>query len=140
MMKNIVVIYTSRTGITKQFAEEIAAFLKSSGNEVNCFSDERVDADAVNKADAVLLGCWTHGLFFFAQHPAKPWTEMVKQLADLRNKKTGLFVTYKLATGSMFKKMRQHLIEKTTDIRLELKARNSILTELHKKEIYSWLQ
>jgi len=43
-----------------------------------------------------------------------------------------LFTTYKLATGSMFSKMRKHLKCGANDIVLELKSRNGNLSKENK--------
>lgn len=77
----------------------------------------------------ILLGCWTSGLFVIMQHPQQDWIEFSKKLPNLKNKKVGLFTTYKLATGSMFRKMRMHLEDRIDNISMELKSRNGILSE-----------
>jgi hypothetical protein len=51
-----------------------------------------------------------------------------------------LFTTYKLLTGSMFKKMKQKLNEKISDIELTLKARGIELSEKDKEGIKQFVQ
>jgi hypothetical protein len=94
-------------------------------------------ADAGN-ADAMLLGAWCHGLFIVLQHPDKPWVEYARQLPDLSGKKVALFTTYKLATGSMFRKMQKHL-ELADAQRVEIfKSRDGSLSEEDGKRLLDW--
>ena len=103
------VTYLSKTGITRKYASEIDAVLRN--NQVESIMQNIHDANPANagEAELVLLGAWCHGLFIVLQHPDKPWVEFARQLPDLSGKKVALFTTYKLATGSMFKKMKKHL-------------------------------
>ena len=89
------------------------------------------DADpaALAGVDLVLLGCWTSGLFVVAQHPDEPWLAFVRELPALGPARVGLFTTYKLATGSMFGRMRTALAGKADRIDLELKSRNGHLSD-----------
>jgi hypothetical protein len=79
-------------------------------------------------AEYILIGCWTAGLLFFAQHPDKDWKKFAGQLRGLKGKKVGLFTTYKLATGSMFKKMGNYIKHNVDTIAVELKSRNGELS------------
>ena len=79
--------------------------------------------------DLVLLGCWTSGLFVVAQHPDEPWMAFVRDLPPLGPARVGLFTTYKLATGSMFAKMRVAVGSRATRIDLELKSRDGHLSD-----------
>jgi hypothetical protein len=65
----------------------------------------------------------------FLQHPDKIWIEFAKQLPELNGKKIGLFTTYKLATGSMFLKMKKHIKCNQDNIIVEMKSRRGHLTE-----------
>ena len=99
------VTYLSKTGITRKYASEIDAALRA--NQVESTMQNIHDADPADAgtSDLVLLGAWCHGLFIVLQHPDKSWVEFARQLPDLSGKKVALFTTYKLATGSIFKKM-----------------------------------
>ncbi|MCG8697749.1 MAG: flavodoxin domain-containing protein, partial [Bacteroidales bacterium] len=105
-MKKGLIIYDSKTGTTHKFGEEIKKYLKDKGAEVELVSVSDYKNDEVGKADFVLLGGWTSGLFIFLQHPDKPWIKMANDISPLNGKKVGLFTTYKVATGSVFKKMK----------------------------------
>ncbi|MFC2136680.1 flavodoxin family protein [Bacteroidota bacterium] len=138
-MKKAAIYYLSKTGITRQFGEEIKSFLELqniSGELVNVLDYNNED---LNGVEYVFLGAWTHGLMIILQHPDKPWIEFAKQLPDLKDKKVTLFTTYKLATGSMFKKMKKHLKGKAGDELLELKSKNDQLSDLHKEHLRKFI-
>ncbi|MBN2486798.1 MAG: flavodoxin family protein [Bacteroidales bacterium] len=138
-MKKAVIYYSSRTGTTKYFANAIAGFLRSKNVETFVFSIYDMHSVQINGADYVFLGCWAHGLFVAFQHPNSDWVQFAQKLPGLSDKKVALFTTYKLATGSMFKKMKMHLKGKTDGAALCLKSRNTKLTEGHKTQIADFL-
>lgn len=129
------IIYNSKHGTTKAYAEEIGKFLKENGVENKVESVESYDTDYLSAADYVFLGCWTNGLFFFAQHPDRIWKRFADALPAIKNKKICLFTTYKTATGSMFRKMESYLKEKTDGTTLILKSRSSTLTDSNKEDL-----
>lgn len=122
------IIYNSKHGTTKAYAEALSALFKEKGVENEVASIEDFKEECISNADIVLLGAWTHGLMIFAQHPETAWKRFAAQLPDLKPRKVGLFTTYKLATGSMFRKMKSCLGEKAGDISLILKSRSKKLT------------
>jgi flavodoxin len=123
------VVYRSHTGTTRRFAEEIGVHLESRGLVTTVQSVGDCDAASLARADFVLLGCWTSGLFVVAQHPDEPWMAFVRELPALGHARVGLFTTYKLATGSMFARMRTALGGKADRIDLELKSRDGHLSD-----------
>jgi flavodoxin len=126
-MTTAVVVYRSATGTTRGLAEEIGAHLESRGIDVAVHSVGECDPATLAGADIVLLGCWTSGLLVVGQHPDAPWLSFVRDLPTLDKARVGLFTTYKLATGSMFRRMRGALGPKCNRIDLEIKSRNSHL-------------
>jgi flavodoxin len=128
-MPTAAVVYRSATGTTRRFAEEIGAHLRSRGIETTVESVGEADATSLARVDLVLLGCWTSGLFVIAQHPDEPWMAFARDLPTLGDARVGLFTTYKLATGSMFGRMRAALAPKTGRIELELKSRDGHLSD-----------
>ena len=108
-MPTAAVVYRSATGTTRRLAEEIGAHLESRGVTTTVQSVGDADPAALAGVDLVLLGCWTSGLFVVAQHPDEPWLAFVRELPALGKARVGLFTTYKLATGSMFGRMRAAL-------------------------------
>ncbi len=123
------VVYRSRTGTTRRFAEEIGAYLRTRDVETVVTSVGEADPATLAGADLVLLGCWTGGLMVVLQHPDQPWVEFARVIPPLSDKKIGLFTTYKFLTGSMFGRMRRELAGRAGAITLELKSRDGHLSD-----------
>lgn len=134
-MPTAAVVYRSATGTTRRFAEEIGAHLRSRGIDTTVQSVGDADAAALAHVDLVLLGCWTSGLFIVAQHPDEPWLAFVRDLPSLGSARVGLFTTYKLATGSMFGRMRSALAATGARIELELKSRDGRLSDAGRRAL-----
>ena len=129
------IIYNSHSGTTKAYAEEIETFLSGHGVESKVSSIEDYDKDFLLASDLVLLGCWTSGLMFFAQHPDRAWKQFVNEMPAIKNKRLALFTTYKIATGSMFRKMERILGEKSEASEAMLKSKSSKLTEKNRSDL-----
>jgi flavodoxin len=138
-MKTALVVYRSRSGTTRALAEEIGRYLAGKGLEPTVLSIGDCDPARVAEADVVLLGCWTNGLLVILQHPDQPWIAFARDLPSFPNARVGLFTTYKLLTGSMFAKMREHLAGKTGPIGLELKSRNAHLSDANRRGLDRFL-
>jgi flavodoxin len=128
-MTTAAVVYRSATGTTRHLAEQIGAHLESRGVDVAVQSVGDCDPASLAGVDVVLLGCWTSGLLVVLQHPDQPWTAFVRDVPTLGRARVGLFTTYKLATGSMFAKMRAALAGKADRVDLELKSRDGNLSD-----------
>ena len=128
-MATAVVVYRSATGTTRRLAEEIGAHLEAKGVTATVQSVGECDPAALAGADHVLLGCWTSGFFVVAQHPDEPWLAFVRDMPALGGTPVGLFTTYKLATGSMFARMRAAIGAKANRFDLELKSRDGHLSD-----------
>ncbi len=128
-MKKALVVYRSHSGVTRGYAEEIGAYLAARGIEVRVASVGEADPAAVGGVDYLLLGCWTSGLFVVLQHPDEPWLAFVRDMPPAPGPRVALFTTYKLATGSQFRKMREALGARTARPSLELKSRNGHLSD-----------
>lgn len=134
------VIYHSKTGVTREFAYEISKFLKENNQDSTMMNILDVQPGDIINADAVFIGCWTHGLFFFLQHPDKTWREHASNFPELDGKKVAFFTTYKIATGSMFSKMQKTLNSKVSKpVELHLKSKNGKMNEEHRKLIKSFI-
>jgi len=134
------VTYLSKTGITRKYASEIDAVLRNNQVESNMQNIHDADPSEAAEADLVLLGAWCHGLFILLQHPDKPWVEFARKLPDLSGKKVALFTTYKLATGSMFKKMKKQLILADNQPVEIFKSKNGALSEEDKVRLLGWVK
>ena len=126
------IIYNSHSGTTEAYATEIGNYLSSLGAECKVSSIADYDKEFLHSSDLVLLGCWTSGLMIVAQHPDRVWKEFAKGFPEIRNKRIALFTTYKIATGSMFRKMGKILNDKIETPVATLKARTSKLTDENK--------
>ncbi len=138
-MKKAIIYYSSRKGTTKYFGEEIGDYLQSKNIETRVISVLDAKPDQLDDTDIIFLGGWTHGLFLLFQHPDKNWIDFVKSIPSLKGKKICLFTTYKIATGSLFKKMGKHLKGKVDHIGLNLKSKNDKLSGQHKAKIDTFL-
>jgi flavodoxin len=133
------VVYRSATGTTRRLADAIGARLRAQGVDVSVASVGEADPAQVARADLVLLGCWTSGYLVVAQHPDQPWLDFVRDLPTVRGR-VGLFTTYKLATGSMFARMRGALAGKADRIGLELKSRDGRLGDAGRLALDAFLR
>lgn len=123
-MKNALIIYNSKTGTTKNYAQEIGKFFEIRDISVNVVSIEDYNEKMLQNVDYLLLGCWTSGLMLFLQRPEKTWISFVSQLPSLRGIKVGFFTTYKVLVGSMFKNMAKLLKGKIEKHSVELKSKD----------------
>jgi flavodoxin len=128
-MNKALIIYHSKTGTTRKMGQEIARLCTESNIESKVIPIEAFNKKDVAKVDYLFLGCWTHGHLIFNQHPEKEWVEFADKLPEIRYKKIVLFTTYKVATGSMFRKMKAHLKCEPNSVKLQLKSRNSRIKE-----------
>jgi flavodoxin len=134
-MKKATIIVNSKTGTTRQYANEISEYLKSKGLDSQVASIQDYSEDMLSDVDYVLFGCWTNGLMVILQHPEKIWVEFAANLPSKPDAKIALFTTYKILTGSMFRNMYKQLKGKFAAPSLELKSRNGSLSELDKQAL-----
>ena len=139
-MKTAVILYHSKTGTTKQYAEEISKYLKSKGLDTQVISIQAYSQDMLNNVDYVFFGCWTNGIMVMLQHPDKEWKDFAAKLPSMPGVKVGLFTTYKILTGSMFKNMYKQLKGKFAAPTLELKSRNGFLSAQDKEKLDSIIE
>jgi len=98
------IVYDSRTGTTKAAAEDMAQMAVAAGHEVSTAAVQAASPADVAAADAVCIGSWTEGLFFFRQHATKATMEFIEGL-DLDATPAAVFCTYKTSPGKMLDKM-----------------------------------
>jgi flavodoxin len=88
----------SLTGNTLQAAEMIADKLQQERWTITGMSKVRKpDLESVHRADMVIVGTWTHGLFVVGQAPFAVGN--VANLPTLRGKKAACFLTFALNAG-----------------------------------------
>ena len=88
----------SLTGNTWRAAEMIETNLQQEGWSITGLSRvRRPDLASIQEADIVLIGTWTHGLFFVGQ---APWAAAdIANMPVMRGKKAACFLTYALDAG-----------------------------------------
>jgi flavodoxin len=138
-MKQAIVIYQSRTGTTKKYAEEIGKYLESKSVNIKVLSIAEFQPGMTENMDYVLLGCWTNGLFFILQHPDKAWKDFASKLQTAHEAKLALFTTYKFVTGSMFRRMNIHLVGKFSSPVINLQSRDGSLSKSDQLDLDSLL-
>ena len=138
-MKKAAIIVNSKTGTTRQYAEEINKYLKSKGLDTQVTSIQAYSQDMLNNVDYVLFGSWTNGLMVILQHPEKEWVNFAAKLPSKPDLKVALFTTYKILTGSMFRNMYKQLKGKFATPSLELKSRNGSLSEKDKQALENFI-
>jgi flavodoxin len=138
-MTTAAIVYCSATFTTAGLAEDIAAHLRGRGIEATVAAFGEEDPEVLASADLVFLGAWTHGLFVIAQHPERSWVEWARGLPRLDRPRVALFTTYKLATGSMFRRMREALAPTGARIGVEIKAKGPRLTDEGRRALDAFL-
>ena len=98
------VAYESRTGNTQRAAQLVAGGLRSAGAEVTLSPVTQPDFKALAKADLIVVGTWTDGLFFFGQRPGGAG-KIARSLPDLWDKPTYSYVTYAVNPGRSHQKL-----------------------------------
>jgi hypothetical protein len=98
-----IVIYESLTGNTRKAAELIVDELRAAGHEAVACPTFDIDYGALQRADLVVVGGWTDGLFFVAQRPGR--ASRLRKLPALRGKRAVCFVTYALDAGHTLDKL-----------------------------------
>jgi len=136
-MEKAVILFNSRTGTTGKYAREIGKYLETKGLEVQISSIQgyKYNQEMLDQANYVFLGCWTSGLMVVLQHPENAWKEFAAKLPKMPEAKLALFTTYKILTGSMFRKMYIEIEGKFAEPSLEMKSRNGLLSEKDKKDL-----
>lgn len=138
-MKKALIVHQSIKGNTRKYGEEIGKFLREQGLESKVIAIEDYKADDLQHISYLFLGCWTSGLFLFFQHPDKAWIKVVSSITIPEGLKLGLFTTYILATGTMFKSMKKHISAPTDGFIPELKSKNGFLSESDKNNLIRFI-
>ena len=98
-----IVIYESLTGNTRKAADLIAAELRAAGHEAVTCPTFDIDYAALQRADLVVVGGWTDGLFFVGQRPGR--ASRLRKLPSMVGKRAVCFVTYALDAGKTLEKL-----------------------------------
>jgi len=101
---NVVVTYESRTGNTERAARLVAGGLHDAGANVSISPVATVGLGELARADLVVIGTWTDGMFFFGQRPGGAG-KIARSLPELWDKQTYSFVTYAKNPGRSHEKL-----------------------------------
>jgi hypothetical protein len=89
----VLVLYQSRSGNTRQAAEAIAGVARAQGNHVTVKSVIEVRQADVEQADVLFIGTWVQGFILFGVKPAGAdlWVPALPALTD---KAVAVYCTY----------------------------------------------
>ena len=98
------ILAESLTGNTWKAAELIGSNLQQEGWTITGLSKVKApDHAAIQAADIVLVGTWTHGLFVIGQ---TPWSlATISNLPVMRGKKAAVFLTFALNAGKSLERL-----------------------------------
>lgn len=90
---NILVLYQSRNGHTREAAEAIGNAARALHHDVRVKSVVEASKSDIQNADLLFAGTWVHGMILFGVKPAgaELW---VPALPALNGKQVGIFCTY----------------------------------------------
>ncbi|MEM7288437.1 MAG: flavodoxin domain-containing protein [Actinomycetota bacterium] len=100
---NVAVLYQSLRGGTERAAEKIAEEFVVQGANAGAYPVTNFDAQFVLKADLIVIGTWTDGLFGLAARPAQ--LGKLATLPSIAHKPTSVFVTYEISAKQSLAKL-----------------------------------
>jgi hypothetical protein len=100
---NAVVIYESLTGNTRRTGELIAGGLAQAGVPASVCGVTELDYQALSRADLVIVGTWTDGMFVVGQRPGR--ANRLRALPVLDRKRCLVYCTYALNPGKTLPKL-----------------------------------
>jgi flavodoxin len=117
---NACVLYFSKTGNTRKFAEAISDSLKIPA----VYDITTTESTVVNDFDLIILGTPVHGF-----SPSKEALSFVEHLPDGDDKRTILFCTCRLWKGRTFGKLKKELKKKGYSTILTVSEKGKEFTE-----------
>ena len=134
-MKKAVVLYKNDTGTTQRYGEAIGKYLQAQGFNSLVASIDNFNIEQLQEADHIFLGSPTKGLMLLNQSPDKEWISFARNLPQLNGSNVHLFTTYSIFRGNVFRKMKNHLVDKTTNVKILFKSKTGMLSRLDKNLI-----
>ena len=105
-----IVIYESLTGNTRRAAGLIADELGQRGVEATTCPTNRINYQALARADLVIIGTWTDGLLFVGQRPGR--AAKLRSLPVIDGKRCIVYVTYAVDPGKTVRKLEAIVAER----------------------------
>jgi flavodoxin len=137
-MKKALIIVQNKNSTTKKFGEEIAEFLLNRGLSAELIPINSFEPKKLEGADYLLLSGWRNGSLF--SRTDNEWISFVKRLPTLNGIKTALFDTYKIFPGSMFRRMKKYLKEKTDSLAFTFKSSDGSLSVSDKLDLNDFIR
>ena len=138
-MKKALIIVQSKDKTTRKFGEEIAEFLLYRGLSAELIPVSSFEPNKLKDADYLLVSGWrSSGLFSFKDKD-KDLEMFVDRLPALNGIKTALFTTYKFS-GSIFRKMKKYLNEKSGSLEFLFKSNDGSLSVSDKLAINDFIR
>ena len=128
-MKKAVIFYQSMTGTTKNYAQEIGAYLHTKQINATYVPVGEYHDKLLRDTDYILMGCWTKGLMVFLQKPDEIWCDFAQKIIIPEHTNVAFFATFKIRTGSIFKNMTRYFSNNSNLSFPNLKSRNGKLSE-----------
>jgi hypothetical protein len=100
---NVAIVYESLTGNTRKAAHLIAQELVRAGATAVVFPVTRIDFQALEAADLVVVGTWTDGMIIAGQRPGR--AQRLRRLPVLDRKRCLVFCTYAIDQGKTLQKL-----------------------------------
>jgi flavodoxin len=100
-MMNVLVLYHSRSGHTREAAEALGDAARKLQHDVRVKSVIEVSKSDVQNADILFVGTWVHGMILFGVKPAgaELW---VPALPTLTGKQVGVFLPTRSILAAAF--------------------------------------
>ncbi len=124
---HVAIVYDSRTGTTRRVAEAMAEVVRAAGHACTVQPVQQADPTQVGRADALCVGSWTQGLFFFLQHPTRATMAFLDRLGPLTGKPAAVFCTYKTSPGSLLVTLADRLRRRGASVTGEFRSRGPAL-------------
>ena len=137
-MKKALIIVQNKNNTTRKFGEEIAEFLLNRGLSAELIPINSFEPKKLEGADYLLLSGWRNGSLF--SRTDNEWISFVKRLPTLKGIKTALFATYKIFPGSMFRRMKKYLKEKTDNLAFTFKSSDGSLSVSDKLDLNDFIR
>jgi flavodoxin len=137
-MKKALIIVQNKNSTTKKFGEEIAEFLLNRGLSAELIPINSFEPKKLEGTDYLLLSGWRNGSLF--SRTDNEWISFVKRLPTLNGIKTALFATYKIFPGSMFRRMKRYLKEKTDNLAFTFKSSDGSLSVSDKLDLNDFIR
>lgn len=118
-MKKAIIILPEKNNTTKKFGEEIARFLLQRDLAAEMIPINNFEPHKLDGADYLLISGWQND---------SEGASFVNKLPPLDGIRTGLFTTYKFFAGSVIRRMKKYLKEKTENLEFAFKSRDGSLS------------